>query len=208
VNKPDLILASASPRRSALLRQIGVAHRVATPAVEERREAGESVEACVTRLALAKAREVHARDAALGLPVLGADTAVVLGGEMLGKPADRSAAMAMLKSLSGCTHQVLTAVALVGARGEAVRLSSSSVGFRSIDAAEMARYWASGEPGDKAGGYAIQGFAAVFIERLEGSYSGVMGLPLFETAALLDAAGVPRWLPDAAVGAAGSGGAG
>jgi len=165
------------------------------------------VEACVSRLALAKAHEVRARDNAQALPVLGADTAVVLGGEMLGKPADRAAAMSMLRCLSGRTHQVLTAVALVSAHSELLRLSASSVTFRDLDAAEMTRYWASGEPGDKAGGYAIQGFAAVFIERLEGSYSGVMGLPLFETAALLDGAGVPRWLSQAAVGAADIGGA-
>jgi septum formation protein len=200
VNKPDLILASASPRRSALLRQIGVAHRVAIPGVAERRESGERVEACVSRLALAKAREVRGWESSQGLPVLGADTAVVHEGQLLGKPVDRVAAMSMLGRLSGASHQVLTAVALISAQGEAVRLAVSTVTFRSIDAAEMVRYWESGEPADKAGSYAIQGYAAAFVERLEGSYSGVMGLPLFETAALLDAAGVPRWLPDTAVG--------
>jgi septum formation protein len=190
---PDLILASASPRRSALLRQIGVAHRIAAPGVAELRAPGESVEACVSRLALAKARQVRQQEPRGQLPVLGADTAVVLAGEMLGKPADRAAALAMLARLSGRSHEVLTAVALVGAHGEALRLSASSVRFRRIEAEELDRYWESGEPADKAGAYAIQGYAAVFIEQLQGSYSGVMGLPLFETAALLDAVGVPRW---------------
>lgn len=193
MSEPALVLASASPRRSALLRQIGVVHRCAVPGVAEIRAAGESAQQCVSRLALAKAQQIFRLEARSSVPVLGADTAVVLGDEMLGKPGDRAAALGMLERLSGRSHQVLTAVALVGALGEAVRVSVSTVRFRHIDAVEMARYWASGEPGDKAGGYAIQGYAAVFIEQLEGSYSGVMGLPLYETAALLDAAGVPRW---------------
>lgn len=191
MNDATLILASASPRRSALLRQIGVAHEVVAPAVAEVRAAGEAVEACVSRLALAKARQIRAR--VPGAPILGADTAVVLDGHMLGKPADRAAAVAMMSRLSGRVHQVLTAVALLSAHGERVLLSASSVQFRRIEPAEIARYWDSTEPVDKAGGYAIQGYAAVFVEQLQGSYSGVMGLPLFETAALLDAAGVPRW---------------
>ncbi len=191
VNDTTLILASASPRRSALLRQIGVAHAVAAPAVLEVRAAGETVEACVSRLALAKARQIRERVA--GVPILGADTAVVLDEQMLGKPTDRATALAMMGRLSGRAHRVLTAVALLSVHGERVLLSASSVQFRRIEPAEMARYWDSAEPVDKAGGYAIQGYAAVFVEQLQGSYSGVMGLPLFETAALLDAAGVPRW---------------
>ena len=191
VNDATLILASASPRRSALLRQIGVAHEVMAPAVPEVRAAGETVEACVSRLALAKARQI--RERAPGVAILGADTAVVLDDQMLGKPTDRAMAVAMMSRLSGRAHRVLTAVALLSVHGERVLLSASSVQFRHIEPAEMARYWDSAEPVDKAGGYAIQGYAAVFVERLQGSYSGVMGLPLFETAALLDAAGVPRW---------------
>ena len=191
MNDTTLILASASPRRSALLRQIGVAHAVAAPAVLEVRAADETVEACVSRLALAKARQI--RERVPGAPILGADTAVVLDGQMLGKPADRAAAVAMMSQLSGRAHRVLTAVALLSVHGERVLLSASSVLFRRIEPAEIARYWDSTEPVDKAGGYAIQGYAAVFVEQLQGSYSGVMGLPLFETAALLDAAGVPRW---------------
>lgn len=188
---PVLCLASGSPRRRELLLQIGVPHSVRVPGIAEERTAGEGVEDCVQRLALAKARAVHGAEP--GLPTLGADTAVVLGGEMLGKPVDREEGLAMLARLAGATHRVLTAVALVHDGGEAVALSESRVRFRAISTGEAEAYWASGEPRDKAGGYAVQGLGAVFIAGLEGSYSGVMGLPLFETAALLDAAGVPRW---------------
>jgi septum formation protein len=192
-----LLLASASPRRRELLWQIGVPHVIAAAAIDEQRRAGETPADCVRRLALAKARRFWPGE----LPVLGADTAVVVDDEMLGKPGTRDAALAMLARLSGRAHEVLTAVALVGARGSEVRLSRSEVHFRELDPAECERYWRSGEGRDKAGGYAIQGLAAVFISELRGSYSGVMGLPLFETAALLDAARVPRWRQHAAAGA-------
>ena len=194
---PVLLLASASPRRRELLWQIGVAHVIAVAAIDERQLAGETSADGVQRLALAKARKVWQGE----LPVLGADTAVVVDGEMLGKPDARDTALAMLARLSGRVHEVLTAVALVDARGSEVRLSCSEVRFRELDPTECERYWRSGEGRDKAGGYAIQGFAAVFISELRGSYSGVMGLPLFETAALLDGAGVPRWQQDSAAGA-------
>lgn len=186
---PVLVLASASPRRRELLWQIGVAHRIAIAAIDETPGAGESAADCVVRLALAKAKKVWTGS----LPVLGADTAVVLDGELLGKPRDRHSALAMLERLSGRSHRVLSAVALVDGGASQVRLSDSEVQFRTLGAAECAHYWDSGEPRDKAGGYAIQGLGAVFVSQLRGSYSGVMGLPLFETAALLDAAGVPRW---------------
>jgi septum formation protein len=186
---PVLVLASASPRRRELLWQIGVAHRIAVAGVDETPRAAESAADCVQRLALAKAKKVWTT----GLPVLGADTAVVLDGQLLGKPRDRHSALSMLTRLSGRSHRVLTAVALVDGRGSEVRLSDSEVRFRTLTADECARYWESGEPRDKAGGYAIQGLGAVFVSQLLGSYSGVMGLPLCETAALLDAAGVPRW---------------
>jgi septum formation protein len=143
----------------------------------------------VQRLALAKAMKVWPAE----LPVLGADTAVVLDGTMLGKPRDRQSALAMLARLSGRTHRVLTAVALVTGKDRQLRLSESEVQFRELSPEECERYWQSGEPLDKAGAYAIQGLAATFISRVQGSYSGVMGLPLFETAELLDAAGVARW---------------
>lgn len=197
--RPALVLASASPRRRELLWQLGVPHRVAVADLREDALSGESAAACVQRLALAKATKIwqamalaDATGAAL-LPVLGADTAVVIDGQMLGKPTDREAAMRMLARLSGRTHQVLTAVALVSAHGSAQRLSQSEVSFRMLAEAECAAYWDSGEPCDKAGGYAIQGLGAVFVSELRGSFSGVVGLPLFETAQLLDAAGVARW---------------
>ncbi|MBS0387182.1 MAG: septum formation inhibitor Maf [Proteobacteria bacterium] len=194
-----LLLASASPRRRELLWQIGVPHAIAIAAIDEQRLGGEAPDECVCRLALAKARHIaQAPPAGHGaLPVLGADTAVFIDGTMLGKPTERAAGLAMLSRLANRTHEVLTAVALVTECGHDVRLSRSEVRFRAIDARECERYWASGEGRDKAGGYAVQGLGAVFVKELRGSYSGVMGLPLFETAALLDAAGVPRWQVEA-----------
>jgi septum formation protein len=128
-----------------------------------------------------------------GAPVLAADTAVVLDGRILGKPAGMNDAIAMLLQLSGRAHEVLTAVAMRTAAGIEVKVSHSMVTFRPIDSSEASAYWETGEPTDKAGAYAIQGYAAIFISDLKGSYSGVMGLPLFETAALLKAAGVVCW---------------
>lgn len=180
---PRVCLASASPRRRELLAQIGVACVVQAAHVDETRLPNESARDYVVRLARTKAQVVYARDAAL--PVLGADTTVALGEEIFGKPASRAGAVAMLMRLSGRTHQVLTAVALVSARGLAERLTVSRVTFRTLTEAECGDYWDTGEPRDKAGGYAIQGRAAAFIAHLEGSFSGVMGLPLFETAELL-----------------------
>jgi len=127
------------------------------------------------------------------VPVLAADTAVVLDGRILGKPADREDAETMLRQLSGRTHEVMTAIALRTASGLQSRISRSEVTFRAISAGEARGYWDTGEPLDKAGGYAIQGRAAVFITDLRGSFSGVMGLPLFETAELLNEAGVAHW---------------
>jgi septum formation protein len=192
-SSPVIYLASQSPRRRELLRQIGVSHHVLSVDVDERLQAAEAARDYVKRVALGKARAGCAlQPAGYGsLPVLGADTSVVIDGEVLGKPTGRDAAIAMLQRLSGNTHVVLTAVALAGANGEAVRVSSSRVTFRTLTGRECAAYWASGEPADKAGAYAIQGLAAVFVKRMEGSYSGVMGLPLFETAELLKEYGIP-----------------
>lgn len=185
-----LYLASASPRRRELLAQIGISHQVISASVDETRHAGETPELYVLRLALQKARTGRAQlPAADPHPVLGADTAVVIGGEVLGKPRDREEGIAMLRRLSGATHHVYTGVALAGDH-EATRLSVSAVTFRTLTLEECERYWQTGEPADKAGAYAIQGRAAMFISRLEGSYSAVMGLPLFETAELLREAGV------------------
>jgi len=207
---PILCLASASPRRSELLRQIGVPHCIQPADLDESRHAGETPSAYVTRLAKEKSSAVLTARAASGaapLPVLGADTTVVIDGLVLGKPQDEAALEAMLARLGGREHEVFSAVALampspspsppgvdaptdVPSTEPVCTLSRTKVRFRSITPAEVKAYWASGEPCDKAGGYAVQGYAAQFIERITGSYSGIMGLPLFETTQLLQKAGI------------------
>lgn len=196
---PLLCLASASPRRRELLTQIGVAHEVEAAAVDEERLQDEPPRGYVLRLAREKALRVRSRRPP-GQPVLAADTAVVLEESVFGKPRDRRDAFEMLAALGGRTHEVLTAVALVVGEEVATALSVSAVRLRVLTEAERDAYWHSGEPCDKAGAYAIQGLGAVFVEWLTGSYSGVMGLPLFETARLLEAAGI-RCGPVAEVGA-------
>ncbi|HUO96589.1 MAG TPA: Maf family protein [Steroidobacteraceae bacterium] len=186
-----ITLASASARRSQLLEQIGVRHVVRATDVDETLRPGESPEAYVVRLAAGKAEAAWLVDARR--PVLAADTAVVLGAELFGKPLDQTDGMRMLQALAGRTHRVLTAIAVRAAGGRYEALSASTVTFRDLTAEECRRYWATGEPLGKAGGYAIQGLAAAFITDLRGSYSGVMGLPLAETAALLARAGVRLW---------------
>jgi septum formation protein len=187
-------LASASPRRRELLRQIGVAVRLLEISVDETSLMREAADSYVTRLARSKAEAGWTcREPGAGAPVLAADTAVIVEDVILGKPLDQSHAAQMLARLSGRSHEVLTAVALRSQRGIESRLCRSVVSFRDISAAEAERYWHTGEPRDKAGGYGIQGCGAVFIANLSGSYSAVMGLPLYETAQLLDAAGVARW---------------
>ena len=188
---PVITLASVSPRRQELLNQIGVPHVVVGAHIDESVQPGESPPDYVQRMARTKALAVWQERSSL--PVLAADTTVVLDGITLGKAADREDALRMLARLSGRTHEVLTAVALATGAGVALRVSVSSVRFRTLSAAECAAYWETGEPRDKAGAYAIQGRAAVFVESLQGSYSGVMGLPLFETVELLQAANVPYW---------------
>jgi|SRR6185436_5071729 len=194
MKKDFVYLASASPRRSELLRQIGVAFQARPAEISEERLAGETPEAYVVRLAAAKAETIFASTAADARPVLAADTAVVLDGEVLGKPETEAEAAAMLERLSGRSHRVLTGVALRHAAGVETRLSESEVRFRATTAAERQAYCRTGEPFDKAGGYGIQGHAAVFVEELKGSYSGVVGLPLYETAALLERCGLGFWL--------------
>ncbi|NIP73846.1 MAG: septum formation inhibitor Maf [Gammaproteobacteria bacterium] len=189
--EPQLYLASRSPRRRELLRQIGVRHHVLAVDVHEQAGRGEAAEDFVTRAALDKARAGwRAGGRALDRPVLGADTAVVLDGEVLGKPRGRSHGLEMLDRLSGRRHRVLSGVALVQGRREVVRLSASEVEFRPVSERERVAYWGTGEPQDKAGAYAIQGRGAVFVAALHGSYSGVMGLPLFETSQLLGEFGI------------------
>lgn len=185
-----IILASASPRRQQLLDQVGVAYKAVSADVDESTEAGELAADYVVRIAASKAHWVAARETGK-LPVLAADTAVVLRGNILGKPVDVEAARRMLASLSGQVHEVLSAVVLLTPGGDELRRTSvSTVTFAPIEAAWIDAYCATGEPLDKAGAYAIQGYAAQHISRLEGSYSGVMGLPLFETMDLLRCAGI------------------
>lgn len=201
---PDFIyLASQSPRRSQLLSQIGVRHQLLLPnAAGDAPEDAEAIEAVlsgelpadyvqrVTALKLDAAVARHARRALAPAPILCSDTTVALQGRILGKPADGADAARMLALLAGRDHEVLTAVALAAADGRRLAaLSVSRVRFAPMDAGQIAAYVATGEPLGKAGAYGIQGHAAAHIERIEGSYSGIMGLPLFETAVLLRAAG-------------------
>lgn len=183
-----IYLASASPRRQELLRQLGIVFDVLPSNVLELREAGETPAQYVARVARDKARHVARQVRERGLPahpVLGADTEVVLDGEILGKPEHAAHGMDMLRRLAGRTHEVLSAVCVWHQGKEYAALSTSRVTFRPLAPAEIEQYWNTGEPRDKAGAYAIQGRAAAFISRLEGSYSGVMGLPLFELSNIL-----------------------
>lgn len=182
-----LHLASGSPRRREILEALGIGFSFAGVHIDESTVPGERPEAMVLRLAKAKA--AAAEDTTC--PVLGADTAVVLGQQVFGKPRDRDDGLDMLERLSGRTHRVLTGVALKSAAGVATALSATDVHFRVISREEAMAYWHSGEPWDKAGAYAIQGIGGVFAEEIRGSYSGVVGLPVFETARLLEAAGLP-----------------
>jgi len=185
-----ILLASASPRRSALLRQIFMPHEIRIANIDESRLAGESPADYVTRLSRAKAERIWNRLNGDDVrPVLGADTTVALGDEIFSKPRDRDDGIAMLQRLSGVTHQVYTAVALCHAGTTTHRLSVSQVSFKPLSLEECATYWNCGEPADKAGGYAVQGLAASFITNINGSYSGVMGLPLAETSELLSSIG-------------------
>ncbi|KAB0636824.1 septum formation inhibitor Maf [Burkholderia stagnalis] len=198
---PILYLASQSPRRQELLLQIGVRFELLLPRPDEDAEAleaerpGETADDYVLRVTVAKAEAARARLAASGkpaAPLLVADTTVTIDGAILGKPADPADALAMLTRLAGREHEVLTAVAVIDAGGALLppALSRSSVRFSAAPRDAFARYVETGEPFGKAGAYAIQGRAAEFVEQIAGSHSGIMGLPLFETAALLRAARV------------------
>ena len=190
-----IYLASASPRRQELLRQIGIAFEVMPSNLLEVPQAGERPEDYVLRVARDKAQHVARQVRERGLaprPVLGADTEVVLGDEILGKPRDAQQGQAMLRKLAGRTHEVLTELVLLHEDVEHTTLSRSHVTFGPLTDTDIQRYWDSGEPADKAGGYAVQGRAAAFIQHIEGSYSGIMGLPLFELTQLLRQAGVHR----------------
>jgi septum formation protein len=187
-------LASRSPRRQELLRQVGIDFRLLLPDADEDAEAleapqaGEAPAVYVKRVTLAKLEAARARLARRALPlapVLAADTTVAIGGTLLGKPADAGEASAMLTRLAGRSHRVLTAVAVGDARRTDWVVQVSRVAFARLSAAQIAAYVATGEPFDKAGGYAIQGAAAAFVRRIEGSHSGIIGLPLHETCRLV-----------------------
>ena len=187
---PVIYLASRSPRRRALLHQIGIRHTPLEIDVDERQRPDEDPVSYVLRLATQKVQAgAGVAAGSEALPVLAADTSVVIDDRVLGKPRDREHGLWMLQQLSGKTHQVYTAIALDWC-GITTDLSLSEVSFRALSEAEIAAYWATGEPADKAGSYAIQGSGARFISMLHGSYSGVMGLPLFETAELLSRNGI------------------
>jgi len=188
---PRLLLASASPRRRELLTQIGVSFTVAPQDLDESMQSQESATDMVQRLAREKAESALAANSAEQLVVLGADTIVVVNDqEVLGKPSGKDSALAMLAKLSGNEHSVYSAVTVANASGHQCAMSHTRVRFRAISANEREAYWASGEPAGKAGAYAIQGIGAVFVSHLVGSYSGVVGLPLFETTTLLQAYGI------------------
>ncbi|MGH8278488.1 MAG: Maf family protein [Gammaproteobacteria bacterium] len=191
MNASNVYLASRSPRRAELLRQLGLRFEVLAADADESRRPGEAIEVYVERVVDAKLSAARERNVVpRGALLLAADTVVSIDAEMLGKPRDRDEALAMLARLSGREHRVLSCVGLQASGTTRKRLVVSSVRFRRIAAAEARAYWATGEPCDKAGGYAIQGIGAAFVEHLVGSYSGVMGLPLFETAELLRTAGI------------------
>jgi len=188
-----LYLASASPRRQELLRQVGIAFEALPSGVDESRQPGESPREYVRRVAADKARQVYRQVVERHLPVqpvLGADTEVVIDDEILGKPRDRAHAAAILRRLSGTSHTVLTAICVVTPAGEYDAVSESRVTFAPIPEPELQGYVNTGEADDKAGAYAIQGRAALFIARLEGSFSGVMGLPLHALYETLKRAGI------------------
>lgn len=188
--EPVLCLASASPRRRELLTSIGVSVQVEPFDIDETPLPGEPAERYVVRLAQAKAQAAMSMTS---LPTLGSDTAVVVEGQILGKPDDESHAASMLRRLSGRQHEVVTGVAVTGPRGILTCCVTTHVMLREISDAEIAAYWKTAEPSDKAGGYAIQGMASVFVAGIKGSHSAVVGLPLFETACLLRRQGVPLW---------------
>ncbi|OMH30374.1 nucleoside triphosphate pyrophosphatase [Motiliproteus sp. MSK22-1] len=190
----DLILASHSPRRGDLLNQIGVRFQSHGVDIDESVRSGESPAKYVERLALEKAEACRSQLGTIKA-VLGSDTAVVCDQHILGKPRDMEHGVEMLMQLSGRGHQVMTSIALVVDERSLSQVVTTEVFFRTLSLDECQTYWATGEPLDKAGGYGIQGLAAIFIERIVGSYSAVVGLPLAETAGLLKQVGIPVWQP-------------
>lgn len=191
-----VVLASASQRRAALLRRIGIAFRTQPTNVREARLTNETAEQCARRLAAAKAGAVTSE-----LPVLAADTVIVApDGTVFGKPRHRADFMAMFQALAANTHQAVTAIALRHDGRTRLRVARAAVAFRAIAPAEARAYWATGEPRDKAGGYALQGIGSIFARCVHGSPSAVEGLPLMETEELLRTAGVDTWRGRATAG--------
>ncbi len=188
MDSPQIILASASPRRRELLDQIGVTYRVNPVDIDETPLEGEGPEEYVIRVAADKSAQAW-RQSDKQLPVLSADTAVVLDDIIMGKPKNKAEAVDMLSRLSGATHLVFSAVSLRGKRHWRI-LNKTEVTFRILTQSEIISYWRTGEPEDKAGAYAIQGLGGLFVRKIVGSFSGVVGLPLFETANLLSKAGI------------------
>jgi len=188
LTKPQLILASSSPRRRELLDQIQVSYKALPVNIDESHIPGESAEQYVKRLATEKAEAGYAKNP--HCIVLGSDTIVIIGPTILGKPENKEHGIEMLSLLSGNTHQVITAVAVHSSDYKACVMSLSEVEFAKLTAQQIEAYWQTGEPEDKAGAYGVQGIAAQFIKRIVGSYSSIMGLPLFETAQLLEKSGI------------------
>ena len=194
----QIYLASQSPRRRTLIEQLGISYQAINVEVDERQQSGELPVDFVSRLASEKAQAGWQLVSELGIPVVGADTCIVLDQKIVGKPLDQQHGIELLKRYSGKSHQVVTGIAMVGHAGgvsgapvvQQVRVNTSQVKFRAITDRECEQYWQTGEPEGKAGGYAIQGKAAAFIEKIEGSYSGVMGLPLFEFSELISEFGI------------------
>jgi len=204
MSQPRLYLASRSPRRRLLIEQLGIGYQVLNVQIDEQPQANEHGNDFVARLALEKARAGWKQVAGGSVPVVGADTCIVLNNDIIGKPQSKDQCIHLLQQYSGATHSVLTGVAMVGPSKdvknedkvtvkvlEQVRVSASSVTFRVLTAEECENYWLSGEPLDKAGGYAIQGKGAAFIKTIHGSYSGIMGLPLCELTELIAVFGLP-----------------
>ena len=189
MENPAIYLASRSPRRQELLGQIGVCYTLLDVEIDESVRPNENPDDFGIRMAMEKAEAGAAQLQQQDKPILAADTSVIVDNRILGKPDNEEDAIEMLTMLSARSHRVLTAVALTSSE-TSYRLSESQVQFRPIDIGEIRSYWESGEPADKAGAYGIQGLGAIFVERISGSYSGVMGLPLFETAELLRNAGI------------------
>jgi septum formation protein len=193
IKAPEFLLASASPRRAELLTQIGALFNIAAVDVDEKHLLGETPYQYVARLALTKAQTGFERQDQQPLPVLGSDTTVVYKNDIFGKPVDEEAAVVMLMSLSGQTHSVFSAVAIVDSHKSESIIVETLVTFRHLREAECRAYWQTGEPVDKAGAYGIQGLGAVFVNKLCGSYSNVVGLPITETCELFKKFAISWW---------------